>query len=172
MKKTLVVVCVLLMLFSFSTISNAKWGIGVEEIEPGYGYGWSPFVAFEPIPSLQLRIGADFGVNPKTIDNDYADSHSEIFLSGLYRLWTGNIVPFIGARVSVYNDFEDYYGRYIDMDGSVLFGFEWSVLNNLSLYINTEILSSYTVLNEDGDPLYAGTYGLGNEFDIGAVIYF
>lgn len=174
MKKPLVAVCVLLILFSFSTISYAKLGIGAEQIEPAWGDGYSPFIAFDPTPMLQFRVGGNYHSDPKTEDNEEPDISSNIFISGIYRFWKGNLSPYIGARIEVDNYHSIYLGtsyRYIDTSGSLLLGIEWSVLDNLSLFFNTNLLDADTVVDKDGTIMDSETTGIGNEFHLGAVFY-
>ncbi|MCX5726070.1 MAG: hypothetical protein NT030_02605 [Candidatus Saganbacteria bacterium] len=174
MKKTLVAVCVLLMLFSFPTISYAKWGIGVEGIELYDAQGYSPFISFDPTPMLQLRVGGYYSSYPKTEENDEPDTSTDFFISGIYRFWKGDFSPYIGARIGVYNWHSVYLGtiyRNVETSGSLLFGIEWSILNNISLFINTDLLDAYTVIDKEGAIVDSKTTGIGNNFYLGAVIY-
>jgi hypothetical protein len=194
MKKVLLALTIVALVASTASaleVLGGKLGVGVENVSLGGTGASAPFVSLDlnAIP-LQVRAGLDLYNNPKDLTDPYPSNYSTLFVSALYSLSSGNWAPYVGAKLSLTNDFVNS-GSPVAAFGSstdpvpqyrltstvldIIIGVQWKILNNVSFYIDTNIVEfGSTRINggglEDKD-VYGSWQGYDdNSVNLGAVL--
>jgi hypothetical protein len=194
MKKVLLALTmVALIATSASALSvlGGRIGIGAEEIgtditnNNGAG-GAYPFISWDPegMPALQMRLGFNSWQDKVSGADPDKDSYSEVSLAGIYRLGSGDIVPTVGLKIGVENQYWavnpwDPAGWVNDntVSATLMLGAEWKVLKQISLLANWNALVLSTTNRTWGEPynmseLTYANQGIMDHFvRLGAVLY-
>ncbi len=149
-----------------------------------------PFISYDPdmLPALQLRLGLftnqlKTGLNTNSEgDPRVNDSNSEISIAGLYRLWSGDVAPYVGAKIGVINQFYSpfSYWNYNSgtnsawenlntVYGKIIVGAEWKVARMASILFNWDLLTSSTSMWKMPNPDYNGGNGITETFSEGSL---
>jgi hypothetical protein len=160
-----------------------------------------PFISYDPdmLPALQLRLAIYTGQGKLDAVNQLDNAETEVVnssltnvaLSGLYRLWSGDVVPYVGLKIGVLNQYIpplSYFNywwsgadgspwmNYNTVYGKVLVGAEWKLAKSASLFLNWDLLTgsttTWTTNFPDLDPEILTSDGkfFGNA-SVGLVLY-